>query len=248
MFETAELGTEALEGRVRGGAPRDPRTPAQGAVRPASTKFPVIIVIAGADGSGKGDTVNRLHEWLDPRGLETNVFGPPTDEERDRPALAILADASGAGTDRDLLRLLVHRPDRQARLRKDRRREIRPGDARVALFEQMLAEDGALILKFWFHLSKKAQKKRLEKLETDQKTACKVSPIDWKHFGITTGSSSSASGRSGRPTPRRPLDGHRGHRRQLPRPHRRARDARGARAAPRHLTRGIQKTAERRRR
>ena len=36
--------------------------------------YPVIIVIAGLDGAGKGSLVHRLNEWMDPRGIETNTF------------------------------------------------------------------------------------------------------------------------------------------------------------------------------
>ncbi len=48
-------------------------------------KFPVIVIIGGVDGAGKGETVNTLHEWMDPRYLETHAFGPLSDEERERP-------------------------------------------------------------------------------------------------------------------------------------------------------------------
>ena len=44
---------------------------------------------------------------------------------------------------------------------------VRRARARLADFERTLASDGALILKFWMHLGKDAQKKRLEKLEKD---------------------------------------------------------------------------------
>ena len=42
--------------------------------------------------------------------------------------------------------------------------------AEVVRFERMLADEGTLILKFWFHLSKSQQKKRLKALEKDPKT------------------------------------------------------------------------------
>lgn len=44
----------------------------------------------------------------------------------------------------------------------------------------MLTDDGALILKLWLHLPKKQQKKRLKKLEQDDRLA----PDDWKHFKL----------------------------------------------------------------
>ena len=88
MFETAELGRkldkpeyESLVPQLRTDLLRvqnelfnDPR-------------FSVVIVIAGVDGAGKGDTVNILHEWMDPRFLQTHAFGPPSDEEADRPGM-----------------------------------------------------------------------------------------------------------------------------------------------------------------
>ena len=46
----------------------------------------------------------------------------------------------------------------------------------------MLTDEGALVLKFWFHLSKKAQKKRLESLESDRATRWRVTKADWKNF------------------------------------------------------------------
>ena len=70
--------------------------------------------------------MQRLHEWLDPRGLETNAFGPPSDEERERPAvLALLAHAAGARADRHLPRLLVHRPPGPPGLRQEPSRGAR---------------------------------------------------------------------------------------------------------------------------
>jgi polyphosphate:AMP phosphotransferase len=52
----------------------------------------------------------------------------------------------------------------------------------IVRFERMLSDEGALILKFWFHLSKKAQKKRLQALEADPKTRWRVTDTDWERF------------------------------------------------------------------
>ena len=48
-------------------------------------------------------------------------------------------------------------------------------------FERALAEDGYLIIKFFLHISKAEQKKRLKALEADPMTAWQVEPEDWVH-------------------------------------------------------------------
>ncbi len=55
---------------------------------------------------------------------------------------------------------------------------------RILAFEKALADDGALILKFWMHLSRDAQKQRLKKLEKDPLTSWRVTPQDWEHWHI----------------------------------------------------------------
>src|SRR3954467_3805692 len=50
-------------------------------------RFATLILIAGVQGAGRGETVNQLNEWMDPRLIDTEAFGEPTDEERERPEL-----------------------------------------------------------------------------------------------------------------------------------------------------------------
>src|SRR3989338_290266 len=50
-------------------------------------KFPVLIIIGGVDGAGKGETVNMLNEWMDPRHIVAHAFFEPSDEECERPPL-----------------------------------------------------------------------------------------------------------------------------------------------------------------
>ena len=145
------------------------------------SKFPVLLVIGGVEASGKGDVINILNGWLDPRGFETFAFHEPTDEERERPAMwrywrtlppngrmAIYAGGWHADA--------LHEDPRTAR-------ELVQFDAtlrRFSWFEGQLAAGGALIIKVWLHLSKAAQKARLRELESDPRTAWRVTPEDWK--------------------------------------------------------------------
>ena len=50
-------------------------------------RFPVIVVIGGVEGAGKGETVNLLNEWMDPRHIITSAFDDPTQDERERPPM-----------------------------------------------------------------------------------------------------------------------------------------------------------------
>ncbi len=146
-----------------------------------SANFPVILIIAGVEASGKGDVVNILNGWLDPRGFETFALHEPTDEERDRPPMwrywrtlppagRMAIYAGGWHTD------ALNDDPRSAR-------ELELFDAslrRISLFEGQLAAAGALIIKVWLNLSKVAQRSRLRTLESDPRTAWRVKPEDWK--------------------------------------------------------------------
>jgi len=185
MFEAAEVGRTIAKEVWAEEVPklRAELLEAQLALR--STRAPVIVVVSGADGAGKGETVNRLHEWLDTRGLETHVFGPLTDEERDRPcywrfwrtlpARGRIGIFFGSWYTDPIVRRVYGEISTA---------ELEDAMARIAFFEKMLAADGAVVLKFWFHLSKQEQKRRLRRLERDKATRWRVSPIDWKHLEL----------------------------------------------------------------
>jgi polyphosphate kinase 2 (PPK2 family) len=49
--------------------------------------YRVLLIVAGVAGAGRGDVLNTLGGWLDPRGVETFSFTAPTDDERTRPFL-----------------------------------------------------------------------------------------------------------------------------------------------------------------
>ncbi len=125
--------------------------------------YPVIIVISGLDGAGKGALVNRLNEWMDPRWIETNTFWEHSDEEESRPFF---------------WRFWRHLPPRgqigiflgswytypaQAAIR-DRMgpEEFASYCKQIEIFERMLTDDGALVVKLWLHIDRKTQRLQLE--------------------------------------------------------------------------------------
>jgi polyphosphate:AMP phosphotransferase len=143
--------------------------------------FPVLLVIAGDDASGKGELVNVLNGWLDPRGVETFAFHDPTDEERDRPPMwRYWRSLPPRG------RMAIYAGGWYADVLTDTPRSRRELDQfeeslrHFAHFEGLLSSDGALIVKIWLRLSKEAQRARLQELEADADTAWRVSPDDWK--------------------------------------------------------------------
>lgn len=147
--------------------------------------FPVIVVFAGVDGAGKSETVNILHEWMDSRWLIARAFGEPSDEERDRPEYwrfwRELPPKGRMGlflSSWYSMPILDHVYGHIGLAEFDERLE------RIKTFEKTLADDGALILKFWMHLSKEAQKERLRKLEKHPLLHWRISRRDWRHWEL----------------------------------------------------------------
>jgi len=185
MFESAELGHK-LEKEVWDRelpALREALLDAQFDL--AAAKFPVVILVAGVDGAGKSETVNTLNEWLDPRHIQTHGLDVPSDEERERPHMwrywRMLPPKGKIGIFDGSWYTWPILERTSGRIKTS---ELDQDMARVARFEQMLIQEGALVLKFWMHLSKDAQKKRLKLLEKDPKTRWRVTPRDWKHFEL----------------------------------------------------------------
>ncbi|MGE5095745.1 MAG: polyphosphate:AMP phosphotransferase [Betaproteobacteria bacterium] len=145
--------------------------------------FPVIILVNGVDGAGKGETVNLLNEWMDPRHIQTYAFGEPTDAERERPPMWRFWQAlPPKGRIGILFGSWYSDPILQRVMGHAKRAEFERRLGEIRRFERMLVSEGALLLKLWFHLSKKAQKKRFRELLAHKDTAWRVTKEDWKRF------------------------------------------------------------------
>jgi len=144
-------------------------------------KFPVLVLVSGVDGAGKGETINELYGWMDPRYLSTPSFAEPTEEEAAHPFMwrfwqvlppkGRVGIFSGSWYTMPIRRRILGEID-HARL--DQRID------QINRFEAMLANEGALVLKFWFHLTKEAQRKRFKELESNPRTAWRVTPASWE--------------------------------------------------------------------
>ncbi|MEW5904548.1 MAG: polyphosphate:AMP phosphotransferase [Pseudomonadota bacterium] len=186
MFESAELGHKIDKATYDSEVPKLREALLEAQMELAKqARFPVIILIGGVDGAGRGETVNLLNEWMDPRFLQTHGMGEPSDEELDRPMMwrfwRALPPKGRIGM---FLGSWYTWPilNRVRGLTKNA--ELDQSIERAKRLEQMLVDEGALVLKFWMHLSKEKQKKRLQSLEKDPKTRWRVTKRDWEHYEL----------------------------------------------------------------
>jgi polyphosphate:AMP phosphotransferase len=186
MFESAELGHTIDKERY---AKEEPElrhallTAQYELVKQA--KAPTVILIGGVDGAGKGETLNLINEWMDPRHIQTNAMRPVGDDLSGRPAMwrfwrvlppkGRIAVFVGSWYSQPFIKR-VYGEIKSAKL--DRALD------QILRFERMLTDEGTLLLKYWLHLSRKGQRKRFEKLASDKKTAWRVSDTDWKHLDM----------------------------------------------------------------
>ena len=181
MFENAELGHTIAPPRYDAELPKLRARLLEAHFALRDRKFPVIVIVSGADGAGKGELVHRLNEWLDPRGVQTHAFGKPSDEERERPEYWRFWRAMpGRGRIGIFFGSWYSTPIIRRVFREMKAGKFDGTLERIAAFEKMLTDDGAVIVKLWLHLPKKQQKKRLKKLEADGR----IAPDDWKHFKL----------------------------------------------------------------
>jgi AMP-polyphosphate phosphotransferase len=181
MFEAAELGRKMSKEEYETKEPRLRAELLQAHFALKGQKFPVIVIVSGADGAGKGELVHRLNEWLDPRGVETHAFWKPSEEERERPRYWRFWRAMpGRGRIGILFGSWYSEPIIRRVYGETKASELDTELDRIAAFEKMLADDGALIVKFWLHLTRKAQRKALKKLAKNGR----LTPNDRKHFKL----------------------------------------------------------------
>jgi polyphosphate:AMP phosphotransferase len=184
MFESAEIGHRISKAGYQREAPllREALLKAQHRLL-ANPAFPVIVLVSGVDGAGKGETVNLFNEWMDPRYIGTHAFANATDAERARPGMWRYWQAlPPRGRIAILFGSWYTDPVVQRVLGKEKRVELERRLQRIRHFERMLVAEGAVIVKLWFHLSKAAQKKRFRTLLADKLTAWRVNERDLEHM------------------------------------------------------------------
>lgn len=145
-------------------------------------KRSAIIVFEGPDAAGKGGAIRRVAERLDPRTLRVHSIVKPTAEEYQHHYLwrfwnklppygqAVIFDRSWYG------RVLVERVEGFAT-----DKEWKRAYAEINDFERVLADDGAITVKYYLHISKEEQLQRFKRREGDPYKHWKITDEDWRN-------------------------------------------------------------------
>lgn len=135
--------------------------------------IPVVIVFEGWGSSGKGSLIGKLLKYLDPRGVAMHSITKPSDDEARKPYMTrFWLRLPGYGEIAIFDRSWYHDWN-EAHLKE------------IERFERQLTDDGYMIFKFFLHISKKEQEKRLSRLEESKTTKWRVTDEDWeqnKHY------------------------------------------------------------------
>lgn len=147
----------------------------------AEHKHKVLIVLQGMDTSGKDGVIRHVFEGVNPQGVRVASFKVPTPQELDHDYLwRVHQQTPGSGEIvifnrshyEDVLVVRVHSlvPQEQWSRRYQQ----------INDFERTLAEEGTTILKFFLHIDKEEQRKRLQERLDDPKKRWKFNPGDLK--------------------------------------------------------------------
>lgn len=139
-----------------------------------------LIVFEGWDAAGKGEKINKLTQRLEPRGFSLYAVQGPRTYERHLPWLwrfwnMVPNHAEMAIFDQSWYRRVL-RERVEGRVEK---RQWRTAYRDINGFERALADDRYVVVKFFLHISKEEQAKRLKELGSDEATAWQVGPDDW---------------------------------------------------------------------
>ncbi|HLG56096.1 MAG TPA: polyphosphate:AMP phosphotransferase [Vicinamibacterales bacterium] len=183
MFEAAEVGRKLAKENYKAQVPvlRAELLEVQRELLKAP--FPVIVLFAGVDAAGKGETASLLSEWMDPRWIVTRGYMDPSGEDLERPRLwRYWRDLPPHGRLAIFLSAWYSSPIRQRVARRITTPELDGLLDQVAAFERALTDDGAVVVKFWMHLGKAAQKKRFKAFEKDPLRRWRVTKDSWRHW------------------------------------------------------------------
>ena len=138
---------------------------------------PVVVLLSGFEGAGKGHVVNHLYDWMDTRNVQAHAFWDESDSHTQRPeywrfwrvmpARGEIAVLFGGWYQRPLENLVLGKIDHE---------EFERQMQHARDFEKMLSEDGTLIIKLWYEFSESEQHRRIGLLKRDDRSRWKMFP------------------------------------------------------------------------
>lgn len=149
-----------------------------------TTKRTLILAMEGVDAGGKGGAIQRIVEKLDPHKIKIHGISKPTEVEYRYHYMwrfwnKLPAHGETAIFDRSWYgRVLVERVEGFAT-----KEEWTRAYDEINEFERSLVLDGAIILKFYLHITKDEQKHRFERRQKDPFKRWKINDEDWRNRG-----------------------------------------------------------------
>jgi len=139
----------------------------------------ILMIFEGRDAAGKGGTIKRITEHLNPRGARIVALEKPSDKERTQWYFQrYVKHLPSAGEivlfDRSWYNRAMVEPVMGFCTEREHRKFLKD----VPEFEKMIANEGIQLFKFYFSVSKKEQEKRFKSRETDPLKQYKLSPVD----------------------------------------------------------------------
>ncbi len=147
----------------------------------AKKKLRVAVIFEGRDAAGKGGSIKRFTEHLNPRSMRIVALSKPTEVEKGQWYFRrYIKELPNPGEivffDRSWYNRAVVEPVMGFCTKKQYDKFM----VQVPGFEHMLYEDGVIVIKFWFSISKEEQKKRFDARLENPLKMWKFSPVDVK--------------------------------------------------------------------
>jgi polyphosphate kinase 2 (PPK2 family) len=181
LLETIDLGRSLSRTRYQKVFPGLQEQIRQLQYRLRGAEIPTLVLFEGWDAAGKGSVIQRLTGRLDPRAFRAYPGSPPSELERRyhwlwRYQIRLPEDGQMALFDHSWYgRVLVERVEKVVK-----KKVWRAAYEQINAFERWLADDGQVLVKFFFHISRAEQGRRLKEMKRDPLQRWKVSKEDWR--------------------------------------------------------------------
>jgi polyphosphate:AMP phosphotransferase len=141
---------------------------------------PLLVVLGGMAGAGKGELGSLLSEWMDPRYVRTVAFDSVAPKLRVRPPSQDAWLALPPKGKTSVFYWGWYASGYYARARGELGKQGYAAELdRANRLEALLVQDGAILVKAWIDLDKKSQRKRFDKWEQDKATSWRSNRSDW---------------------------------------------------------------------